>query len=99
MPTLHTSAQVAELLDCSVETVELITRQGHLPGVQYGRAWVYPEHALEAVLNQGALEAMQQRRAALAGPATQALQQLKPVQAREFGPLRVVPPSLPVQPS
>lgn len=52
------SAQVAELLLCTEEQVELLTRQRVLPGLKFGRGWVYPKAALLHVLNQNAISLM-----------------------------------------
>ncbi|MEZ2297299.1 helix-turn-helix domain-containing protein [Variovorax sp. RCC_210] len=52
---LLTAAQVAELLQCTVQTVEIAARDGRLPGVQYGRAWLFPEDALIEALRVQAL--------------------------------------------
>lgn len=55
LPDVLTVADVAQLLDCSTETVEARTRARTLPGLQFGRAWVYPREALLEVLRQQAL--------------------------------------------
>jgi hypothetical protein len=55
------SAQVAELLHCSVQTVELRARKGDLPGLQFGNGWVFPVGALHQRLNELALEAARER--------------------------------------
>jgi excisionase family DNA binding protein len=47
-----TTAEVAEALDCTTETLERQTRAGMLPAVKFGRAWVYPKIALLQVLNE-----------------------------------------------
>lgn len=52
------STQVAELLLCTEEQVELLTRQRALPGLKFGRGWVYPKAALLHVLNQSAISLM-----------------------------------------
>ena len=84
--------QVAEILGCTVEIVEMKARQGFLPGLQYGRSWIFPERALENVLVEQAILGMRdrlQRGLAETHPATAAMMELKPVPGR---PLRVVPP-------
>lgn len=86
--------ELAALLDCSEETVELRTREGVLPGLQFGRSWVYPVGALEHALNTHALVAANDRQSRPVGPATAAVRNLRPVAGTEFGPLRVVPPVL-----
>lgn len=51
MKPILTTAEVAALLECSEETVEIAARDGRLPGVKYGRAWVFPLQALCDALN------------------------------------------------
>lgn len=50
-----TTDEVADLLQCDVETVELKLRQGELPGIKPGRSWMCPRQALLDSLNQQAL--------------------------------------------
>lgn len=93
--------EVAEILDCTPETVELKTRQGFLPGLQYGRSWIFPERALENILVEQSILNMRDRLSrglAETHPATAAVMDLKPVPGRQFGPLRAVPPVLPSAP-
>jgi len=59
---VYTAAQAAELLACAVTTVEELARSGELPGIQPGRAWVFPAGALAQRLDQMALEQAAQRR-------------------------------------
>jgi len=54
-------AEVGELLHCSVETVEERARSGELPGLQFGRGWIFPADALYRRLNELALEESQAR--------------------------------------
>lgn len=53
---------VAELLDCTPETVRVMARDGTLPGFKPGRDWVFPAGALMRRLDEIALEQAQQRR-------------------------------------
>jgi len=55
LPDVLTVAQLAELLDCGTETIEDRTRERQLPGIKYGRSWVYPREAVLQVLQQQAL--------------------------------------------
>lgn len=68
---LLTAEQVAALLDCHVETVEVATRERRLPGLKLGRSWRYPQEALMQVLNAQALASMEAKpaRPVLAQPA------------------------------
>ena len=47
--------EVAKILDCSTQAVEIAARKGRLPGVQYGRAWMFPETALLDALHKEAM--------------------------------------------
>jgi len=60
---LLTAAHVGELLQCTVQTVEIAARDGRLPGVQYGRAWLFPEDALIEALRLQALANLKTTRA------------------------------------
>lgn len=66
---LLTAAQVAELLQCTTQTVEIAARDGRLPGIQYGRAWQFPEDALIEALR---LQALANLKAALSPAPAQA---------------------------
>lgn len=52
---LLTAAKVAELLDCTQQTVEIAARDGRLPGLQFGRSWLFPQDALVEALRLQAL--------------------------------------------
>lgn len=54
---------VADLLDCEVDTVNARALLGDLPGVKFGRSWVFPVTALDARLNELAIEEAAARRA------------------------------------
>lgn len=47
---LLTADQVAALLQCTAQTVEVAARERRLPAIQYGRAWLFPEDALAEAL-------------------------------------------------
>jgi len=38
---IYTADQAAQLLGCSVKTVEELARQGELPGIKPGGGWVF----------------------------------------------------------
>ncbi|RYF81148.1 MAG: DNA-binding protein [Comamonadaceae bacterium] len=67
-PVLRTH-DVAELLQCSEEQVELLARGGILPGLKPGRAWVFPCDALLLALGQKALQDALLRRGEAPAPA------------------------------
>ena len=52
---LLTALEVAELLDCTQQTVEIAARDGRLPGLQFGRSWMFPQDALVEALRLQAL--------------------------------------------
>lgn len=52
---LLTAREVAELLDCTQQTVEIAARDGRLPGLQFGRSWLFPQDALVEALRLQAL--------------------------------------------
>ena len=54
--------EVAALLKCDPETVESRTRCGDLPGLKFGRSWVYPKPALMSRLCNLAIEECAKRK-------------------------------------
>jgi excisionase family DNA binding protein len=66
---IYTADQAAELLGCSVKTVEEMARQGELPGIKPGGGWVFPAGALAQRLDQLALEQAAKRRTPAPAPA------------------------------
>ena len=66
-----TAEEAAEMLGCEPETVEERARLGELPGVKFGRKWVFPVEALAFRLNAIALEESARR---LKKPAPSAVQ-------------------------
>lgn len=65
---IYTADQAAQLLGCSVKTVEELARQGELPGIKPGGGWVFPAGALAQRLDQLALEQAARRRSPPAAP-------------------------------
>ncbi len=59
---IYNVAQVAELLQCTEETVVERINAGELPGAKFGRGWVIPADALRVRLNEIALEHAKNRR-------------------------------------
>jgi excisionase family DNA binding protein len=49
-------AEVAQLLDCEPSTIQTKARENELPGVKYGRSWLFPRAALLEVLNRQAMQ-------------------------------------------
>jgi len=56
MSPILRAEDVAQLLDCSTETINERTAAGDLPGIKFGRSWVYPAEALFERLNTLARE-------------------------------------------
>jgi excisionase family DNA binding protein len=54
-PAILSRDQVAAMLDCEPDTVDIAARNGVLPGLKFGRSWVFPQAALLEFLNQRAL--------------------------------------------
>ena len=59
------SPQVADMLRCSVRTVEDHARSGILPGVKFGEGWVFPFDALMRAINRLAEEEASRRKRGL----------------------------------
>ena len=60
---IYTAEQVAALMGCSVKTVEAMARDGDLPGIKPGGAWLFPAGALASQLDALALEQSRARKA------------------------------------
>ena len=61
-PPIFTAKRAAELLECSIKTVEERLRNGDLPGLKFGDGWVIPAGAFWLRLDQLALEEAAKRR-------------------------------------
>lgn len=55
MNDILTEKEVADLLSCEPETVQARARNADLPGLKFGRAWVFPRSALMERLHSQAL--------------------------------------------
>lgn len=55
--------QVAELLMCTPEKVEELARTGELPGMKFGRGWIFLRSTLLAHLERQSLAEQEERRA------------------------------------
>jgi hypothetical protein len=55
--------QAAELLFCSEAEAEQAARDGEIPGIKFGRGWVFVKHDLIAFIAEEARAQAQQRRA------------------------------------
>lgn len=58
MKDVMSKEEVAAVLGCEPETVEDKARERELPGVKYGRSWIFPRTALLECLHLKALENM-----------------------------------------
>ena len=54
--------EVAQALDCDVDTVNRRAASGDLPGIKIGRSWAFPVQALEDCLNEMARVQMKTRK-------------------------------------
>lgn len=70
-----TTDELAALLACEPQTVEERARTGELPGIKFGRKWVFPAEALAHRLNVLATEEAAARRQK---PAPAAVKMQKP---------------------
>ena len=52
LPPILNSKDVAELLQCSVRTVEDYARAGRLPSLKFGDGWVFPSDVLIQAVNR-----------------------------------------------
>lgn len=57
-----TPQEIARILQCDEKTVEEAARKGNLPGVKFGRGWVFPKAALLEALNSQAKEGAEVRK-------------------------------------
>lgn len=88
-----TSAEVAELLSCTEEQAEELTRKGEIPGTKFGRSWLYVRSDLLAYIAERARKEAQERREnKLLGRA--GMQAASPIKQK-----RRTPPVLPVLPT
>jgi excisionase family DNA binding protein len=83
LPPVLTVADVAAMFACTEETVRDQASAGVLPGVKFGRDWVFPLEALLESINELARDQAAQRRRPAPRGAT-----LQPVKA-------AAPPALP----
>lgn len=82
--------ECAELLKCTPETVEELTRKGELPAVKFGRGWIYVRADLLAYLAEKGRRDAEERR-----PAFTSRCQAPIPAARLIKPRRLTPPLLP----
>lgn len=62
MSPILDSQQAAELLKCTVKTIEDRARSGDLPGEKFGESWVFPSEAFMVAVNQIAVKRAAERR-------------------------------------
>ncbi|KFJ13224.1 DNA binding, excisionase family domain protein [Delftia acidovorans] len=84
-----TAEQCAELLGCTEDTVEELSRKGELPGLKFGRGWVFVRADLLAYLAERGRQEAEQRRADRGG-GPQSAPNVRPIKPR-----RQPPPALP----
>ena len=79
--------EAAPILRCTPEQVELLARAGEIPGVKFGRNWVFVRVDLVECIRERARQEAQERREKRS-PAPAGPRPVKP-------PRRNVPPALP----
>ena len=57
-----TAADVAELLSCTEEQAEELTRRGEIPGTKFGKSWIYVRSDLLAYVAERARREAEERR-------------------------------------
>lgn len=70
LPDLLDDAGMAEALGCTPETVQAAALAGELPGVKFGRGWVFPREAVLEALNRAARLQADARAAVKVAPPT-----------------------------
>jgi hypothetical protein len=98
LPEVLTAADLAKLLDCTEATVEDRTRDRQLPGLKFGRSWVYPREAVLRVLTDQALQHVAQPAPPAAAQAPAAITPLRMVAPASKRPRRHSPAPLPNPP-
>lgn len=86
--------ECAELLKCTPETVEELTRKGELPAVKIGRSWIYVRADLLAYLAEKGRRDAEERRQQF-----NARCNTPPALPRLVRPRRQTPPALPQPPT
>ena len=66
-PRTITAESLAEVLECTLETINSEAARGALPGLKIGRSWIFPIEALEESLNERARREAEKRRQPRAG--------------------------------
>jgi hypothetical protein len=89
------TSQLASVLGCDEVTIERRTLAGDLPGLKFGRSWVFPAGATIQLLNELALEQAAKRRADRAASAAPLAVALRAPQQRGRRHSPVALPELP----
>lgn len=82
--------QCAELLHCTEQRIEELTRSGELPGMKFGRGWIYVKADLLAYIADRARKEAEERRQDLNARKT------VPNLNTPIRPRRQIPPPLPI---
>lgn len=67
LPDLSTDEQLAQALGCTPETVRAGAQVGVLPGLKFGRSWVFPREATLEALNRAARQQAEARAEVVVG--------------------------------
>lgn len=65
LPEILTTEQASAALQCDADTTKALAANGTLPGIKFGRSWVFPRESFLQALNKAAVE----KATALAKPA------------------------------
>lgn len=82
------ASEVAQLLNCTEEQAEELTRRGEIPGTKFGKSWIYVRSDLLAYVAERARREAEERRASKQGRA--GTHKVTPLRQR-----RKAPPPLP----
>lgn len=93
-PDVLSTEQAAELLGCETDTVKEAARRRELPGLKFGREWVFPRAALLEIVNRQALAWVKQEDPTARPAARPALKAVPPAPPARRGGRRT-PPTLP----
>jgi excisionase family DNA binding protein len=78
LPETIDADECAKLLRCTPEQVEELARAGEIPGLKFGRSWLFIRADLLAYLAEKARREAQQRRASRAPDAGANVRAIKP---------------------
>jgi excisionase family DNA binding protein len=94
-PDVLSTEQAAQLLRCEADAVKEAARRRELPGIKFGREWIFPRAALLEIINKQAMAWVKPAEPAAVSPTGRpALKAVPPVPPARRGGRRT-PPTLP----